>query len=42
MRPAVDEEDEEKLTRSVVEYEDFIVSLIANKTAEQVDGTELD
>ena len=42
MRPAVDEEDEEKLTRSIVEYEDFIVSLIANKTAEQVDRTELD
>lgn len=38
----MDEEDEEKLTRSIVEYEDFIVSLIANKTAEQVDETELD
>ena len=36
------EEDEEKLTRSIAEYEDFIVSLIANKTAEQVDETELD
>lgn len=38
----MNEEDEERLTRGVVEYEDFVVSLIANKTAEQVDRTELD
>jgi len=36
----LDEDDEMKLTRAETAYEDYVISLIAGKTAEQVDETE--
>lgn len=36
-----DIEDEVAFSRGMTNYEDFVISLMANKTAEQVDGTEL-
>jgi len=37
----MDENDELKLTQAEMAYEDYVISLIAGKTAEQVDGIEL-
>ena len=37
----MDEDDEIKLTNAEMAYEDYVVSLIAGKTAEQVDETKL-
>lgn len=34
-----DIEDEVAFSREITNYEDFVISLMANKTAEQVDST---
>lgn len=35
-----DEDDEIKLTNAETAYEDYVISLMQGKTAEQVDDTE--